>query len=204
MPLLKQHIVNSNTQVSIWEIDESVENLFANIELREESRLRLSKMKSIEHQKGFLAVRHLLVNAGYSDFDLYYDENGKPFLKDGRFISISHSFQYASIIISTENVGIDIEKKRDKIIRIANKFCNDNELLLVESSTNAIDALTEIWCTKEAMYKMCDSKSLSFKNNMYVDLNANSFVESEAYKRKFRYCNVKIDGFVLVFTLEIK
>lgn len=204
MPLFKEYNVNNNTQVSIWKIDESIESLFENIELREESSLRLSKMKSIEHQKGFLAVRHLLIKAGYSDFDLYYDDNGKPFLKDGRFISISHSFQYASIIISTENVGIDIEKKRDKIIRIANKFCNEEELLLVDSSVNTIDALTEIWCTKEAMYKMCDSKSLSFKNNMYVDLNANSFVESDTYKRKFRYGNVKIDGFVLVFTLEIK
>jgi hypothetical protein len=31
-------------------------------------------MKSEMHQRGFLSVRKLLQTAGYTDFDLYYDE----------------------------------------------------------------------------------------------------------------------------------
>ena len=57
-------------------------------------------MKSDLHQRGFLSVRHLLKEVGYSDADLIYDEFGKPHLKDGKHISITHSFTFSAIIIS--------------------------------------------------------------------------------------------------------
>ena len=38
------------------------------------------------------------------------------------FISITHSFDYAAIIVSDKPVGIDIEKVRSKITRIVKKF----------------------------------------------------------------------------------
>ena len=65
---------------------------------------------------------------GYKDKDLYYDYMGKPHLHDGRHISITHSYEFTGIIIvsSKEKVGIDIEKQRDKIIRIAKKFTTFN------------------------------------------------------------------------------
>jgi phosphopantetheinyl transferase len=50
---------------------------------------------------------------------LYYDE-GKPHLKDDKYISISHSHHFSAIIVS-KSVGIDIELQREKIIRIADK-----------------------------------------------------------------------------------
>jgi hypothetical protein len=45
-------------------------------------------MKSELHQR-FLSVRKLLQEASYNDFDLSYDELGKPHLKDGKHISIT-------------------------------------------------------------------------------------------------------------------
>ncbi|WP_321539515.1 4'-phosphopantetheinyl transferase family protein [Flavobacterium piscinae] len=72
-------------------------------------------MKSESHQKGFMAVRMLLQYNGYTDFDLYYDEFGKPHLKDGVNISISHSFDFSVIILSDKNVGIDLELRRDLV-----------------------------------------------------------------------------------------
>ncbi len=39
-------------------------------------------------------------------------------------ISITHSHDFSAIIISDETVGIDIELQREKIIRIADKFCD--------------------------------------------------------------------------------
>ena len=46
----------------------------------------------------------------------------KPNLKDGKNISISHSFDYSVIIVSDKIIGIDIEKQRDKIKRISSRF----------------------------------------------------------------------------------
>jgi phosphopantetheinyl transferase len=70
----------------------------------------------------FISVRKLLQEAGYNDLDLYYDELGKPHLKDDKYISISHSHHFSAIIVSNKSVGIDIELQREKIIRIADKF----------------------------------------------------------------------------------
>lgn len=124
MPLYKTIVVNQNTTLYVWKIEESFDDLSANIILSTKSEQRLLSMKSQVHQKGFLCIRQLLKIAGYSDFDLYYTPNGKPHLKTGEKISITHSFNFAAVIISDVEVGIDIEKNRDKIKIIQNKFVN--------------------------------------------------------------------------------
>ncbi len=80
-------------------------------------------MKSEMHRRAFLSIRHLLALYNYVDEDLVYNEAGKPHLKDGKYISITHSHHFTAIIISkNDGVGIDIEMQRDKILRIAHKF----------------------------------------------------------------------------------
>ncbi len=76
-------------------------------------------MKSGIHQCGFLSVRRLIAEFGYSDVDLLYDEHGKPHLEDGKYISITHSFNFCAVIVSDFKVGIDIEKQRPIITNIA-------------------------------------------------------------------------------------
>lgn len=202
MPLIKK-IDKGSTTVYLWRIEETLEELRKDLHLREASSTRLNGMKSEVHQRGFLSIRHLLKVAGYSDEELLYDENGKPYLLDNKCISISHSFQYATIIISDENVGIDIEMKRDKIKRIATKFCNAQELASVAGREDEIQLLTTIWCAKEAMYKMCNSRSLSFKDDMFVDyINNVCSVESNEYSKLFKYELVDLNMFLLVYSFE--
>jgi len=123
MALYKTLTVGTSTKVLIWKIEESVDELKNGISLTEKNAVRLGAMKSEIHQKGFLSIRHLLKKVGLSDTDLQYDEFGKPHLDGGRYISISHSFSFTAIIFSYENpVGIDIEKQREKILKIAHKF----------------------------------------------------------------------------------
>ena len=62
-------------------------------------------MKSELHQRGFLSVRMLLVEFGYTDEDLVYDSFGKPHLKDGKHISITHSYNFSAVVISSKAVG---------------------------------------------------------------------------------------------------
>lgn len=203
MPLVKE-IVEVNIKVLVWKVEETFEELIQDVSMRSQTKERLEGMKSEVHQKGFIAVRQLLQYAGYSDLDLRYDENGKPSLVDGSYISISHSFEYASIIIGKENVGIDIEMKRDKIRRIASKFCNESELTLVDGADDEVDMLTEIWCTKEAMFKMCESRSLSFKNHMLVNLaEKEAVVDNGVYKQVFAYSLVDFNNFTLVYAVEL-
>ena len=88
MPLYKTLTPNKQTTVKIWNITESYEDLLKPLNLKSENLERVQGMKSEIHQCGFLSVRHLLHEFGYNDKDLIYDENGKPHLKDGKYISI--------------------------------------------------------------------------------------------------------------------
>ena len=113
MPLHKIIHINENTTAYFWHITEDVTSLFRAVSLRDTSLFRLEGMKSEEHQKGFLAVRMLLQHLGYTDYDLTYDEAGKPHLSDGKHISISHSHEFSCICISNKLMGIDLENLED-------------------------------------------------------------------------------------------
>jgi phosphopantetheinyl transferase len=150
MPLYKTINVNDFTNVLIWKIEEPLSDLITDIQLTENSQNRLDSMKSELHQRGFISIRHLLKEVGYSDVDLQYDEFGKPHLKDGNFISITHSFTFTAIIISKKDVvGIDIEMQRDKIVKIARKFTPFEEYKTIANHDALVSKLTIVWGAKE-------------------------------------------------------
>lgn len=198
---LYKEFIEENYQVYVWKIEEEQELLLSNICLGNRSKERFELMRSNTHKRGFLAVRQLLLHAGYLDSDLSYSSCGRPMLSDGKYISISHSFDYATIIIGEQIVGIDVEKKREKISVIAEKFCSQIELEACAHSAERIHLLTQIWCVKEAMFKMCESRSLSFKDHMSVSLNGTSVVVKDNFVRKFIYQQVDLDDFLLVYAL---
>jgi len=170
MALYKTLTVNKTTKVLIWKIEESIKDLKVDISLSKNSTIRLNSMKSDLHQKGFLSIRHLLKSVNYTDFDLVYDQFGKPHLKDGKFISITHSFTFTAIIIS-ENlaVGIDIEKQREKILKIAHKFTPIEEYNTIANVDAKISKLTIVWGAKESLYKIYGKKKLLFLHHIYIN-----------------------------------
>lgn len=167
MPLFQSINNRENTQVYIWKITESEAFLRTDIVLSENSKNRLFMMSSELHRRGFLSIRHLLKKAGYSDLDLYYSEHGKPHLTDHKYISITHSFEFTAIIISDVSIGIDIEKQRDKIKRIAPKFIGYEENFIADLA-NPVKELTVVWGAKESMYKLYGHKGLGFKAHCQV------------------------------------
>ncbi|WP_405609531.1 4'-phosphopantetheinyl transferase family protein [Polaribacter sp. Asnod1-A03] len=170
MPLYKSLTVNKSTKVLIWKITESFNELNKNVLLATKNQERLNGMKSDLHQRGFLSVRHLLKEVGYSDNDLVYDEFGKPHLKDGKHISITHSFTFSGLIISDDlQVGIDIEMQRDKILKIAHKFTPVEEYKTIANHDALISKLTIVWGGKESLYKIYGKKKLRFLENIYIE-----------------------------------
>src|SRR5690606_36257386 len=154
MPLYKTITVDHHTKVFIWKVEESYEWLSEGIELTSHCSERVKGMKSELHRRGFMSIRHLLAQAGYVDNDLYYDDWGKPHLRDGKQISITHSFNFTGIIVSNDKVGIDIEKQRDKILKIANKFTPLKEYHPVANEDALVRKLTIVWGGKESIYKL--------------------------------------------------
>tara|TARA_R110002033_G_scaffold78136_3_gene129678 strand:+ start:2172 stop:2798 length:627 start_codon:yes stop_codon:yes gene_type:complete len=168
MPLYKSISVNSQTTVKIWKIEESYDVLFEPLDLKPQSLSRVLSMKSELHQRGFLSVRHLLREFGYTDQDLFYDDNGKPHLKDGKHISITHSFTFSGVIVSDKEVGIDIEKRRDKIVKIAHKFVDYEFNYIKPTDKDYINRLTIIWGIKESLYKLFATPGMLFNKHFLV------------------------------------
>jgi phosphopantetheinyl transferase len=170
MALYKTLTVNKTTKVLIWKIEETIDELKSGILLSDNSLQRLNSMKSEIHQKGFLSIRHLLKTINLTDTDLQYDEFGKPHLDKGRFISITHSFEFTAIIFSYDAVvGIDIEKQREKILKIAHKFTPFEEYKTIANVDALISKLTIVWGAKESLYKIYGKKKLLFLHHIYID-----------------------------------
>lgn len=207
MPLYKTITPNSQTTVKIWQITESYEELMKPITLRDECMTRVLGMKSELHQRGFLSVRHLLAEFGYTDADLYYDENGKPHLKDGKFISITHSFTFSGVIVSDHEVGIDIEKQREKIAVIANKFIGYEFDYLEPNADDYINKLTVIWCIKESLYKLFATPGMMFRHHFLVipfmigDEETVAWIDYEDRKYRYNTHFFEFEGFTCAYVV---
>lgn len=209
MALYKTITVNKHTKVLIWKIEESFEELNRTIKLTNHCQQRLDGMRSEIHQRGFLSVRHLLAAFGYTDFDLYYDDKGKPHLKDGKHISITHSYNFSGIIVSDSiPVGIDIEKQRDKILSIAHKFTPLEEYNTIANHEALVRKVTIVWGGKEAIYKVYAAKGLSFLKHIDIDdfSMEDSHTKGTVYYGKetatYSLDFFEFEGFTCVYALE--
>ncbi|PCJ95442.1 MAG: 4-phosphopantetheinyl transferase [Flavobacteriaceae bacterium] len=170
MPLYKTITITPKVKLYIWKIEESEVELSKDIVLTSHCQERMDGMKSEMHRRGFLSIRHLMAEAGYIDHDLFYDDAGKPHLKDGRFISITHSNHFTGIIVADkDDVGIDIEKQREKILRIAYKFTPLEEYRTLANTAAIVRKLTMVWGAKESLYKIYSTHGLSFLQHINVN-----------------------------------
>lgn len=170
MPLFETIQFNETTKILIWHITESFEELLSKVVLKEKTQQRLNGMKSQMHQRAFLSVRMLIQEMGFTDHEMHYDEFGKPYFNCHNHISITHSHDFAAIIISDETVGIDMELQREKILRIADKFVDsETSYLNTQNKEDYIKELTVIWGAKEAIFKIRNEKGISFKDHIRVN-----------------------------------
>ena len=177
MPIIEDLTISKDIRLIVWEISETINDLKTEDLLSEDSLKLLNQRKSEIHKKQFLAIRNILKELSIDDQDLLYDESGKPFIRDGQNISFSHSDNYAAVIIGKQMVGIDIEIKRDKILKIKEKFLGIE--LNYPGDLNADKALI-YWNIKESIFKTVGNSGIDFKKNILVlplDLN-NNYIKS--------------------------
>ena len=194
MSLLKIKALNETTQLYVWKITETFDELFQSIALKDISLARLEGMKSESHQKGFLSVRRLLMEAGYNDFDLFYDEFGKPHLQDGKHISISHSSDFSVIVISDQIVGAELEVLEEKTVQIAPRFMDIGHLINL-SDDDLLKKATVVWGIKESVFKIKNEIGISFKDHIFE----NDFSINDKKCTVELRLNNKVDCFDIVF-----
>lgn len=151
-----------NGKWGIWRIQESDAELEAMIpeNIRKEDPVLNRSTLSKKTQRW--AVRALLQELFPEGAPIRYD--GKvPTLNDGRTrISITHDPEFVGIHITPPEkpAGIDIQRVRPKQLeRVAERFLNPEELRMLRSSSpsSRIELLNILWCSKEALYKACNT-----------------------------------------------
>ena len=143
MPEFLKESIENLTQFSIWEIEESEDELTEGLTISHVEKKKLNQLKSHVHRKGYLATRQLLKKLGIPPGSNKYDQNGAPYLIDGRYLSITHSGNFAAVAISDKKVGIDLEFYREKIKKIGPRFLNIEETEISKDFTD-IKYLTKI------------------------------------------------------------
>lgn len=194
MAFYKSIAIKPKTDVYLWKITEDFNTLFRQVQLKDISLARLEKMKSESHQKGFLAVRMLLQHLGHSDLDLYYDAFGKPHLNGEKHISISHSREFSAIVISDKKIGIDLEKLKDKTLKIAPRYMDISQLEELSEEEKIVKA-TIVWGIKETIFKIKNESGISFPEHIF---ESPFNLEDKKAKAQLKFNN-KIEDYTIVF-----
>lgn len=212
MALSYHRKIDPSTSFAIWKIEESAEELLAQLQLKEHEKSYLDSLISDKRNMHWLSTRVLLRKMMDTEeyIDCQVDESGKPYLTNfPHFISLSHSYDYAAVMVSKNKaVGIDIELIKNKIERIANKFMSASEMQFIGESQR-IEHLYVCWCAKEAIYKLHGKKNVSFIEN--IELAPFNFegegsfaakLEVGDIKRDFKVNYEQFDGYMIGFVSD--
>lgn len=130
----------------------------------------------------------------YLSNDIEIADSGKPYIPNGPFFNISHSGEYAVLVIHpSREVGADIEQinenKRDGI-----EYVLDSE----EKKIDDIATLFRIWSNKESLAKCLSTGLKDIKKVRGLPLEGKRTIEGKDYFTKSSIYN----GYSLSVTLK--
>ena len=184
-------IEKKEVSILVWEITETLEellDLYGNINTTNYT----SEKRKKEH-----LISRLMLNKLCENGTIIYNEFGAPELDNGKHISISHSNELVTVIISDKKSGIDIEKISEKALRIASKFVSEKNLIKLNK-----EKATLIWCLKEAIYKWHQKGGVDFIKDIIVNkFSVKDHGNLTAYfrERKLKLNYLKIYNHYLVY-----
>ncbi|MFP5041125.1 4'-phosphopantetheinyl transferase family protein [Parasediminibacterium sp. JCM 36343] len=169
MPLFYQQDISATTRLAIWKIEEPEAFFLGYVPLQ---NAITHPHKRLQHLAGRYLLQYL-----FPDFPIHaiqIADTRKPFLQDEQYhFSISHCGDYAAAIVSSsERIGIDIEIKRPTVAKVAHKFLHEEEINGLQAYTSepqVLEALTVLWCGKEAIYKWWGNGEVDFRKMIRID-----------------------------------
>jgi phosphopantetheinyl transferase len=139
-----------------------------------------------------------IINTSFPNHDLNHDEFGAPTLSNGKAISISHTNDYISILISNKLASIDIEPIGHKALKTATKFLNKKELELATS----IEKATLFWSAKECLYKIHKKGGLTFTTDLRINSIEENQMECFIFDKSFMLNYEKYNDHWLVYYFD--
>lgn len=204
--------VAKDTRLGLWRVEESIEELEKNLILNEKERSFFNSLnkgiRNLHWLSSRLLIRKMINTPEFIEIE--NDAYGKPQIINFDYeLSISHSFDYASVILSKNKSGVDIELISNKILKIAHKFINESESKYI-SNDYQIEQMYVIWGAKESLYKLYGKKNLNFKKNINIypfKLNSKkASIKGEIINNELRKIYTihyeRIDEYMLVYVVD--
>ena len=156
MPIIHR-IEKKEVYILVWEITETLDEL-----LYLNGNINTTNYTSEKRKKEHL-IRPLMVNKICPTKTIIYNEFGAPELNNGKHISISHSKELVSVILSDTKTGLDIQQISEKSLLLAPKFVSEKNLIKLNK-----EKATLIWCIKEAIYKWHQKGGVDFIKDIII------------------------------------
>lgn len=185
MPIIYKLNSNRGSNLAIWKITESQEDLESKISPIEKIRI-MEKVSSPVKRLQRIAARACLkemLNLTHN-VSVHNEKNGKPFLSEesGQIllnISLSHGKDLCgSIANSNFAVGLDVEWiNPGRSLEIKKMFMNESEESILKLLEYDITYFYLIWCSKETLYKLYSKyiKEISFKRHLFTNTGSDQF-----------------------------
>ncbi|MDJ1479800.1 4'-phosphopantetheinyl transferase superfamily protein [Cytophagaceae bacterium YF14B1] len=212
MPLSKNECINDSCIWGIWEINETLEELYHLWHPNEHDTAYLLSISHEGRRKQTLAsrilVQYLLHHWGKPYQGILKNWQGRPLLVEHEYyVSVSHTEKYAAAILHKSSpVGIDIEPVKEKMRRIIPRVLSLQEY---EHAQDNIEKYCVYWCAKEALYKLYSQRQLSFRDQIYVENfdiyeNGTLFgtVKADTHNTSYTIFYQKITSFIVAYTFK--
>jgi len=156
MPIIHR-IEKKEVYILVWKITETLDEL-----LYLNGNINTTNYTSEKRKKEHL-ISPLMVNEICPTKTIIYNEFGAPELNNGKHISISHSKELVSVILSDKKTGLDIQQISEKSLLLASKFVSKKNLIKLNK-----EKATLIWCIKEAIYKWHQKGGVDFIKDIII------------------------------------
>ena len=168
MPFIKK-IETEVGILGIWELSESVESLAAIFNFSEKEQSEFNRLTIDKRKIEYLAVRLLIEKLLNFKPEIVYDNLGKPWLRSySRNISISHSSEVVTVLLSEKNIGIDTENTERNVEKIAQRYLSADELNHIIKNKNPQVAKILYWSAKEAIFKCSLIHGIQFNKQINI------------------------------------
>ena len=157
-----------NTHIYVWKITSSYEDQIKNPLLNSAELISAKELKNEKRKKEFLSSRIALKNIFNKELELKHHKSGKPLIKEAKHLSISHSSDFLAVAFGDENIGIDIEKPQNRMVKLMPKILSEIEFLEFKKEPS-IDLACKLWGAKEAILKYVGDKNLNYKEDIKVE-----------------------------------
>ena len=187
-----------NTNIYVWKMTSSYEDQIKNPLLKSAELISAKELKSEKRKKEFISSRIALKNIFNKDLDLKHHKSGKPFIKETKHLSISHSSNFLALAFGEENIGIDIEKPQNRIVKLMPKILSEIEFMEFKKEPS-MDLACKVWGAKEAILKYVGDKNLNYKEDIKVK---NIHLGVATYlKMNFKVEFEKIENMILTYAV---